>query len=194
MFAFVGRILTSAGSGRLKDISWLLRMAGWMVALSEAELKMPETLYNQDFQFWIEQTIHQLQNREFESLDIEHLIEELSDLGRAEKNALKSNLKILLAHLLKLKVQDDVPNVMKGGWYDSVVEHRQRVLDNLADTPSLKSYLVEVIEKAYPDARKVAIKESKFAKFGIRIPEESEYPPTCPFSIEQILNEDYYGL
>lgn len=155
---------------------------------------MSETLYNQDFQFWIEQTIHQLQKREFESLDVEHLIEELIDLGRAEKNALKSNLKILLAHLLKLKVQADVPNTMKGGWYDSVVEHRQRVLDNLADTPSLKSFLVEVIEKAYPDARKVAIKESKFAIFGIRIPEESEYPTTCPFSIEQILDEDYYGL
>ena len=155
---------------------------------------MSNTLYDSDLQLWIEQTIQQLQNHEFESLDIQHLIEELVDLCKSEKNTLRSNLKILLAHLLKLKIQHDVPDSMKGSWYSSVVEHRQRVLDNLADTPSLKSFLVEAIEKAYPDARKLAIKEAKFAKFGVRIPEESEYPITFPFSIEQILNEDFYGL
>jgi hypothetical protein len=154
---------------------------------------MSNTLYEQDFYLWIEQTIRQLRNREFESLDLENLIEELADLGKSEKNTLKSNLKILLAHLLKLKVQHDVPDTMKGSWYDSVIEHRQRVLDNLADTPSLKSFLLEAIEKAYPDARKIAIKESKLAKFGVRIPEEVEYPATCPFSIEQILDEDFFG-
>jgi hypothetical protein len=154
---------------------------------------MSNTLYEQDFYLWIEQTIRQLRNREFESLDLENLIEELADLGKSEKNTLKSNLKILLAHLLKLTVQHDVPDTMKGSWYDSVIEHRQRVLDNLADTPSLKSFLLEAIEKAYPDARKIAIKESKLAKFGVRIPEEVEYPTTCPFSIEQILDEDFFG-
>ena len=100
---------------------------------------MSNKLYNSDLQLWIEQTIKQLENHEFDSLDIEHLIEELVDLGKSEKNALKSNLKILLAHLLKLKVQHDVPDSMKGSWFSSVVEHRQRVLDNLADTPSLQS-------------------------------------------------------
>jgi len=94
---------------------------------------MPETLYDRDLQLWIEQTISQLQNREFDALDIDHLIEELSDLGKSEKNALKSNLTILLAHLLKLMVQQDVPDMMKGSWYSSVLEHRQRVLNNLAD-------------------------------------------------------------
>ncbi|MGK7872394.1 MAG: DUF29 domain-containing protein [Xenococcaceae cyanobacterium] len=155
---------------------------------------MSKNLYDQDIQLWIEQTIRQLQNREFESLDLEHLIEELTDLGKSEKNTLKSNLKILLAHLLKLKVQHEVPDTMKASWYNSVIEHRQRVLDNLEDTPSLKSFLIEAIEKAYPDARKVAIKEGKFAKFGVRIPEDREYPTTCPFSMEQILDEDFYGV
>lgn len=154
---------------------------------------MSNNLYDRDLQLWIKQTIQQLQNQEFGSLDIEHLIEELVDLGKSERNTLKSNLKILLAHLLKLKIQHDVPDSMKASWY-SVVEHRQRVLDNLADTPSLKSFLVEAVEKAYPDARKVAIKEGKLAKFGVPVPSESEYPITCPFSIEQILDEDFYGL
>lgn len=155
---------------------------------------MSKSLYEQDFQQWIEQTIFQLQNGKFESLDIEHLIEELTDLGKSEKNALKSNLTILLAHLLKLRVQYDVPDTMKGSWYDSVVEHRQRVLNNLADTPSLKNFFPEALEKAYPDARKIAIKEGKLAKFGVRIPEEQEYPTSCPFLVEQILNEDFFGF
>lgn len=154
---------------------------------------MSNTLYNQDLQLWIEQTIEQLKNREFESLDIEHLIEELVDLGNSEKNRLKSNLKILLAHLLKLRVQSDTPDTIKASWYSSVLEHRQRVLDNLADTPSLKGFLGEAMEKAYSDGRKLVIKEGKFAKFGVRMPQENEYPVICPFAIEQILDEDFFG-
>ncbi|MEA5509037.1 DUF29 domain-containing protein [Crocosphaera sp. UHCC 0190] len=154
---------------------------------------MSNTLYDYDLQLWIEQTISQLKNREFESLDIENLIEELVDLGKSEKNALRSNLMILLAHLLKLTVQHDVPDSMKGSWYSSVVEHRQRVLNNLVDTPSLQSFLREAIAKAYPQGRKLAIKQGKLGKFGVRVPEESEYPLICPFSVEQILDEDFYG-
>ena len=150
-------------------------------------------LYEQDLQLWIEQTINQLKNGEFRSLDIEHLIEELVDLGKSEKNALKSNLKILVGHLLKLRVQFDAPETMKGSWYSSVLEHRQRVLDNLADTPSLRRFLPEAVEKAYGDGRKLAIKEGKLAKFGVQVPKESDYPIHCPFSIEQILNEDFFG-
>lgn len=155
---------------------------------------MSDTLYEKDFQLWIERTIGQLKNREFESLDLEHLIEELVDLGKSEKNALRSHLKILLAPLLKLRVQADAPDTMKGSWYSSVLEHRQRVLDNLADTPSLKRFLGEAVEKAYEDGRKLAIKEGKLVKFGVRMPEEGEYPHICPFSIEQILDEDFYGI
>ena len=54
---------------------------------------MSNTLYDRDLQLWIEQTISQLKTGEFETLDIEHLIEELTGLGKSEKNALRSNLK-----------------------------------------------------------------------------------------------------
>lgn len=154
---------------------------------------MVKSLYENDFQSWIDSTIQQLKNREFGSIDLENLIEELTNLGKSEKNTLKSNLMILLAHLLKLQVQSDAPDSMKISWYNSVIEHRQRVLSNLEDTPSLKNFLPEAIDKAYPQARKLAIKESKFAAFGVQIPDEDEYPNTCPFSLEQILDEEFYG-
>jgi Domain of unknown function DUF29 len=155
---------------------------------------MSSTLYDRDLQLWIEQTIHLLANRDFEALDVEHLIEELIDLGKSEKNAVIGNLMILLAHLLKLKIQQDVPDSMKSSGYGSVLEHRQRVLNQLADTPSLKNFLEEAIAKAYPNGRKLAIKEGKLAKFDHRVPTESEYPMECPFSVEQILDEDFYGF
>lgn len=154
---------------------------------------MLKHLYEKDFQLWIQQTIEQLQQQNFTDLDVEHLIEELTELGKSEKNCLESNLMVLLAHLLKLTVQKDAPEMMKGSWYNSVDEHRQRVLKQLQQTPSLKSYLKTVLETAYIDGRRLAIKEGKRAQFGVRIPHEEEYPQICPFSIEQILDEDFYS-
>jgi hypothetical protein len=150
-------------------------------------------LDNSDFHLWIEKTVRHLQNREFHSLDIDLLIEELENLTRSDKNALKNTLIILLAHLLKLRVQSDAPETMKNSWYASVDEHRQRVQEFLEDIPSLKSFLSEAIENAYPKAQKLAIKEGKRAKFGVRIPDESEYPSSCPFLLGQVLDDEFYG-
>lgn len=99
---------------------------------------MQTNIYDQDFNLWLEQTINQLEKRDFNSIDFEHLIEELKDLGKSEKSTLESNLMILLAHLLKLNIQNDAPDLMKGSWYNSIDEHRQRVFNQLLNTPSLK--------------------------------------------------------
>jgi hypothetical protein len=64
-----------------------------------------QTLYDSDFQSWLEKTIDCLEKQQFNRLDIQHLIEELTDLGRSDRKALESNLMILMAHLLKLKIQ-----------------------------------------------------------------------------------------
>jgi hypothetical protein len=154
---------------------------------------LTQRLYDQDFQQWLEKTINQLEQKDFNNLDIDHLIEELKDLGKSDKNALESNLVILLSHLLKLVIQADAPDTMKTSWYRSVIEHRERLLIQLENIPSLKSYLPTILNSSYPKSRKLAIKEGKLAAFGIPIPNEDNYPLICPFSPEQILNEDYYG-
>ena len=154
---------------------------------------LTQLLYDQDFQQWLEKTINQLEQKDFNNLDIDHLIEELKDLGKSDKNALESNLVILLSHLLKLVVQADAPDTMKTSWYRSVIEHRERLLIQLENIPSLKSYLPTILNSSYPKSRKLAIKEGKLAAFGIPISNEDNYPLICPFSPEQILNEDYYG-
>jgi hypothetical protein len=160
----------------------------------KSSIKQPENLYNQDFQEWIQKTIEHLQKSEFEKLDREHLIEELEDLGRSEKRSLESNLMILLAHLLKLKVQKNAPEMMQQSWLNSVDEHRKRIQKSLRETPSLKASLSSAIDSAYLDAYQLAIKEGKRAKFGVNIPQEIDYPLICPFSVTEILDEDFYGL
>jgi len=149
-------------------------------------------LYEADFQSWVQETIEALETRSFGRLDIPNLVEELAELGRSERKALTSNLLILLAHLLKLRVQGDAPETMQGSWLTSVAEHRQRVLFDLQETPSLRSYLEEAMEKAYPQARRLAIREGKLARFGVRVPDEGEYPMDCPFELEQVLDEDFF--
>jgi len=52
---------------------------------------MSTILYDSDFDLWIEQTIQQLKDRQFERVDGEHLMEELQGLDKSEKRALESN-------------------------------------------------------------------------------------------------------
>jgi hypothetical protein len=154
---------------------------------------MSVSLYEKDFNLWLELTIKQLESHEFTVLDTVNLIEELKDLGKAEKNALESNLIILLAHLFKLKIQADAPETMKNSCYNSVIEHRKLIKKQLSKMPSLQSYLPKVLEDSYADGKDIAIKEGKLASFGVRIPDESEYPHLCPFTIEEILDDEFYG-
>lgn len=160
-------------------------------SLSISDLKK---LYEQDIELWRKNTIQQIRAQQFSEIDWEHLLEELEEMSKSDKQALTSNLVILIAHLLKLQIQFDVPDSMKGSWYESVNEHRFRVKDDLQEKPSLKSYLAQALTKAYSKARSLAIKDSKNAKWGVRKPLEKEYPLDCPFTLEQILDDDFYLL
>jgi Domain of unknown function DUF29 len=153
---------------------------------------MVTQLYEQDINLWRESVIKQIKERNFQSIDWENLVIELEDMGKAEKRAFISNLTILIAHLLKLMVQKDAPDSMKGSWYSSITEHRFRVQQDLQENPSFQSSLEEVILKAYKDALKLAIKEGQRASFGLRKPDIKEYPPECPFTIKQILDDEFY--
>ena len=154
---------------------------------------MATKLYEQDFNRWREFTIEQIKARKFQAVDWDNLLIELEDMGKAEKRAFISNLTILIAHLLKLVVQKDAPDSLKASWYNSITEHRFRVQKDLQENPSFKTDLESAIAKAYKDGRKLAIKEGQKARFGVRKPLLKEYPNQCPFTIEQLLNEDFYG-
>ncbi|MBC5798000.1 DUF29 domain-containing protein [Sphaerospermopsis sp. LEGE 00249] len=137
-------------------------------------------LYNEDFYLWIETTAKQLKNGNFAEIDLENLIEEIESMGRSEKRSLKSNLLILLMHLLKYKYQ---PDKRSNSWLSTIFEHRRRLKEELTESPSLKKYFAEVFSECYQDARKQASLET-----GLSI---DTFSVDCPFTTDEILNQDY---
>jgi hypothetical protein len=122
------------------------------------QLLLPQTsLYEQDYCLWLEQTIQQLQTGELNQLDIIALIEELQDMGNSEKNALESNLRILLMHLLKYRYQ---PHKRSNSWLFTIREHRKRLLKAFKKSPSLKRYYETVFAECYQDGRELASDET----------------------------------
>ena len=69
------------------------------------------TLYDIDFNLWIEQTANQLKNGNLKNLDIANLVEEIESTGRSDKREIYSRLKVLLIHLLKWKYQPSKGNL-----------------------------------------------------------------------------------
>jgi hypothetical protein len=137
-------------------------------------------LHDADRLAWLDETIMQLQGQNFAAVDWENLIDELSDMSRRERQRLESNLVILLLHLLKWEYQ---PHMRSGSWQGSIVEHRRRIRKALQSSPSLKSYLVEVLAESHTDAIEQAVAET-----GLPI---DTFPIACFYGIEQVLDRDF---
>jgi Domain of unknown function DUF29 len=63
--------------------------------------KARKDLYETDFYTWTQAQVEALQSRQWDHVDLEHLIEEVRDLGSEQEHALESQLARLLQHLLK---------------------------------------------------------------------------------------------
>ncbi|MFM7602010.1 MAG: DUF29 domain-containing protein, partial [Pseudanabaena sp.] len=122
-----------------------------------AEVKLStKTLYESDYSLWVQETAKQLQNRDFDALDLENLIEEVLDLSRRDKLKVKSLLKRLFEHLLKLKYWQSEVFRNQAHWRREIINFRQQIRDELKDSPSLRPFLTQVLDECYQDGRKLA--------------------------------------
>ncbi|MBW4690546.1 MAG: DUF29 domain-containing protein [Lyngbya sp. HA4199-MV5] len=137
-------------------------------------------LYETDFVQWIETTVAQLKAQDYTNVDWENLIDEIETMGRSERSSLKSNLVIVLMHLLKWQYQ---PERRSSSWKGSIVEHRQRIRDELKDSPSLKPYLEQIFAECYINAVERAIAETD-------LPAET-FPRSCPYTLSATLDSSY---
>ncbi|MGL5033000.1 MAG: DUF29 domain-containing protein [Microcystaceae cyanobacterium] len=151
-----------------------------MVAELQPQLK---SLYDTDYHLWVTETVKQLQNRELDSLDWENLIEEVSDLSRRNQKKLKSLLKLLFEHLLKLKYWQAEIDRNQNHWKREIRNFRQQIKDELEDSPSLTRYFVNIIPDCYQSARKLISDET-----GLN---PNAFPEAAIASLEQILDEDW---
>jgi hypothetical protein len=138
-------------------------------------------LYHEDYYAWIDGQVALLREGRVQDVDATHLAEELETMGRRERNELVSHLIILIAHLLKWQYQ---PEHRASSWRGSIVEQRVQVLRELRLSPSLKPFLDEAIQLAYPDALHIAVKET-----GLQA---TVFPAECQFQTGEILDEDYW--
>lgn len=107
------------------------------------------TLYETDFNLWIEQTVNQLKSGDIKGLDLDNLIEEIESMGRNNKREVRSRLIVLMAHLLKWQHQ---PEKQSNSWIYTIKEQRLQLKLILQDSPSLKPFLQQVLDDCYQDA------------------------------------------
>ncbi|PSO56272.1 MAG: DUF29 domain-containing protein [Cyanobacteria bacterium QH_10_48_56] len=141
---------------------------------------MNKTLYDQDYYLWLEHTTQLLKQGKFSGVDIPNLIDEIEGMGKSQKQALKSNLRVVLMHLLKYQYQ---PEKRSNSWKYSIREHRNCLHDQFEDSPSLKRDFNDVFQQCYANAREEAADET-----GLSI---DTFPIESPFLPEQSLNTEY---
>jgi len=135
----------------------------------------------QDFYAWTQQQADLLRSRQFNKIDLEHLIEEVESMGNSELRELESRLTVLLMHLLKWQYQ---ANFQTRSWILTIKEQRRRIVKRLQQSTSLKNKLDEIINDAYELARGDAADETGLP--------ESDFPETCPWTYTQIVDMEFW--
>src|SRR5712692_651916 len=138
-------------------------------------------LYDEDFLLWTEETGRLLRAGRLDALDIEHIAEEIEDMGKSQKRELESRLTVLLAHLLKWGWQRDKRS---GSWKGTVANQRAELRRLSRDSPSLRGRLPKAATESYRDALRQASLETG-------LPSQT-FPQRCPFTPEQILDDDFF--
>ena len=137
-------------------------------------------LYEQDLFAWTQQQVNLLTHQRWHELDVENLIDELEGMARRDQREMTNRLIILIAHLLKWEFQ---PDHQSGSWRGSIQEQRLQLNGLLEDSPSLHQQFIESPEKAYPQAVKLASKETELPT--------TKFPNECPYELAQLLDEDF---
>jgi hypothetical protein len=138
-------------------------------------------LYDRDIALWAETIAQLLRQRQFEGLDLVHLIDEVEALGRRERDKLVSSVRLILHHLLKWQYQ---PARRSRSWLQTIQRERVNLSAYLEDTPSLKRLLNEEwLAKAYRRARQDAAIETS-------LPLDT-FPPDCPYRWDHILEAGF---
>ena len=136
--------------------------------------------YEADFYQWSLEQARLLRSGDWKAVDVEHLAEEIEDMGKGVRREWESCLKVLIVHLLKWVFQPELRGV---SWQLTVQEQRDQLHELLADNPSLKNQMTASLERTYPRAVKRTALETSLM--------EETFPTECPFHLEDILNESF---
>ena len=140
------------------------------------------TTYETDVVAWAREQAALLRAGQLSAIDIEHIAEEIEDVGRSEQRELASRMAVLLAHLLKWQFQPDRRGT---SWKSTLDVQRRLIVKRLEQTPSLKPMLSDAswLEDMWADARQMAAQETAIG-FAV-------FPESCPWTTDQVLAQTF---
>lgn len=151
-------------------------------AAARREPGLGSASYGRDVAAWSIEQARLLRAGLFHLADVEHIADEIEDVGKSEGRELASRMAVLLAHRLKWEFQ---PTYRSVSWENTIREQQKKVLRRLTQTPSLRPELArtEWIEDVWGDALTAAASET-----GMDI---ASFPEICPWLLSEIVHEDW---
>jgi hypothetical protein len=150
---------------------------------------LERSLYEEDYYAWTKDQAAKLRAltaaRVNSTLDPENLAEEVESLGRSELNVVRSQVRRIIEHLLKLEyspVQE-----RRADWRHSVNQARDEVEDHV--TASMRPDVEAELPKLFGRGRRDAT--LALEKHGERAAAKG-LPRTCPYSFDQIISHDWF--
>jgi Domain of unknown function DUF29 len=140
-------------------------------------------LYDADFYTWTQQQAALLRDGKVHELDLANLAEEIESLGKSDRRALGSHLRGLVMHLLKWHYQSSGRQTGHS-WRTSINNHRRDIHAIADDSPSLRRQVPDLLAREYPRSRRDASDET-----GLPL---ATFPEACPWTPEQVLDEDFW--
>ncbi len=137
--------------------------------------------YDTDYRAWMLQQVELLRAGRLSRLDIDHLVEELSDLANSPKREIENRLCILLMHLLKWEFQ---PSHRSNSWRATITEQRLRIAREIKRNPSLRRHPAAALPDEYEAARIRAWGETD-------LPLDT-FPEACPYTAAQALDDAFW--
>ena len=138
-------------------------------------------LYELDYLAWYEKTLEQLKNNHSNELDLESLSEVLENLVRDTKRSGESYLRQIIIRLLLIEYWES-EKINRCHWAAEIVNFRSELETDM--TTNFKKHLDLVKENIYQKALKYAIKKTELNK--------TLFPIQCPYSLEQLLDDDWF--
>ena len=145
--------------------------------------------YEDDFYAWTQHQAEVLRTMPVSDnrFDREHVAEEIEDLGKSERDAVRSQIRRIIEHLLKLAYSPaEQPRV---NWMETIDDARELLSDKL--TATLRRDVEGSLEKLYVEGRRRAAR-------GLRRHGEADVadrlPQQCPYPLDEICQEDWYPV
>lgn len=139
--------------------------------------------YETDVVAWSNEQAAFIRAGRFDMLDLEHIADEIEDVGKSERRELRNRMAVLLTHLLKWKHQ---PERRGSSRQKTIKTQRKEIAECIIDTPSLKPDIVnsDWWEKTWADTLTLATKETGL-DFDV-------FPEACPWTYQEIVDIDFW--